>query len=81
MKDDVRFVLDIRNLADKIASYMPKAANRKGKILLSTGNIIETKRRIVDASTQQKEFRSEYPQLFIDVNNDFVMKIIPLLKQ
>jgi len=72
LKDDVRFVLDIRNLAGKIASYMPKAADKKGKIILSLENVIQTKRRIMDASTQEKELRSEYPQLVIDVNNDFI---------
>ena len=70
--DDVRFVLDVKNLAGKLATFMPKQENKKGKILLSPEKVIQTKRRIIDAATQEKELRSEYPQLVLDIENSSV---------
>jgi hypothetical protein len=70
--DEVRFVLDVRNLAHKIAPFMP-VADKKGKIKLLPEMVIQTKRRIVDALVQEKEMRSEYPELVIDVPNRQVL--------
>ncbi len=67
-KEDVRFVLDVRNLAVKIAPLMPKA-EKKGKVLLSPEIVVQTRRRLVEAETQEKELRSEYPQLLVDIEN------------
>lgn len=72
LKEDVRFVLDVKNLANKFAAFMPKQENKKGKILLSPEKVIQTRRRIMDAATQEKELRSEYPQLIIDVQSNLV---------
>lgn len=66
-KEEVRFVLDIKNLATKISPFMPKS-DKKGKIMLSPEEIIHTKRRIIAANTQEKELRSEHPQFVIDIS-------------
>lgn len=66
LRDDVRFVLDVKNLAGKMAPFMPKA-DSKGKILLSPDAVTLTRRRILDAYIQEKELRSEYPQLVINI--------------
>jgi GTPase SAR1 family protein len=71
LKDEVRFVLDVKNLSGKFTPFMPKA-DKKGKILLSPETTIQTRRRIVDAAVQERELRSEYPQLVVDVQNDAV---------
>lgn len=63
--DDVRFVLRTEGLSKKLAPYMPKG--EKGKILLTPETIIQTRRRVVDAVTKEKDLRSEYPQLNIDL--------------
>lgn len=66
MKEEVRFVLDVKNLANRLTPYMPKA-EKKGKILLSPETILQTRRRVVDANIKEKELRSEYPQMVIDI--------------
>lgn len=66
LKDEVRFTIDIKNLSNKFTSFIPKA-DKKGKIILSPEKVKITKRRIVDANIQEKELRSEYPQLVMNV--------------
>lgn len=70
-RDEVRFVLDVKNLAGKFSSFMPKA-DKKGKIMLMPETLKQTRRRLVDANIQEKELRSEYPQLEIDVEGKAV---------
>ena len=67
-KEEVRFVLDVKKLAGKFSAFIPKS-DKKGKILLSPETLIQTRRRLVDANIQEKELRSEYPQLTICVEN------------
>ncbi|HNX29627.1 MAG TPA: phospholipase D family protein [Syntrophomonadaceae bacterium] len=82
VNEEVKFVLSVKNLAHKIASYMPKA-DKKGKILLLPEMVIQTKRRIMDGLVQEKELRSEYPELVIDIPdhqvllNDTVLDLEP----
>jgi hypothetical protein len=66
--DNVRFTLDVKNLAGKFSPFMPKA-DKKGKILLTPETVKLTRRRLVDASVQEKELRNEYPQLTVDIEN------------
>jgi len=65
-KDDVRFVLDVKNLAKKFTPYMPKP-DKKGKQILSPEIVVQTRRRLIGAAVQDKELRSQHPQLFIDI--------------
>lgn len=67
-KEEVRFVLDIKGLSSKYKPLMPKT-DKKGKIILSPENIIQTRKRVVAANIQEKELRSEYPCLDIDIDN------------
>lgn len=62
VKEEVRFVLDVRNLAGKLAPSVPKP-DKKGKIMLSPEKIRSIRRQVVSVQTQQKELQSEYPQL------------------
>ncbi len=70
-REEIKFVLDVKNLANKISSYMPRV-DKKGKISLSPEVMIQTRRKIIDASIQEKELRSEYPHLIIDIENSKV---------
>lgn len=65
LKEEVRFVLDVKSLAGKFTPYMPKA-DKKGKLILSPESVKQTRRRIEAANIQERELRSEYPQLVID---------------
>ncbi|MHC1693672.1 MAG: restriction endonuclease PLD domain-containing protein [Eubacteriales bacterium] len=71
LKEEVRFVLDVKNLAGKFAPFMPKA-DKKGKIALSPEIVKQTRRRIEAAKVQDSELRSEYPQLVMDAVNQSV---------
>lgn len=61
-KEEVRFALDVKNLAAKLAPSVPKP-DKKGKILLSPEKIKSIRRQVVAAKTKEKELQSEYPQL------------------
>lgn len=82
LKEEVRFVLDVRNLANKFSPYIPKA-EKNGKTVLSPEKIITTRKRIVAAKIQEKELRSEYPQLVVNVDegtallNDTILDLSP----
>ena len=61
-KEDVRFALDVKGLAARFASSVPKP-DKRGKTLLSPEKIKIIRRQIVADKTKEKELRSEYPQL------------------
>ena len=61
-KEEVRFALNVKELAGKFAPSVPKP-DKKGKLMLSPEKIKTIRRQIVAAQTQQKELQSEYPQL------------------
>ena len=70
-KEDVRFALDVKGLAVRFASSVPKP-DKKGKILLSPEKIKIIRRQIVADKTKEKELRSEYPQLEVFVDEGIV---------
>lgn len=67
--EEVRFVLDIRNLAARLAPSLPKPDKKTGKILLSPEKIKTIRKQVVANDTKEKELRSEYPQLVVDADN------------
>jgi hypothetical protein len=66
LKEEVRFVLDTRNLVNKFTPLMPKP-DKKGKIILSPQTVVQTRSRLIEAAVKEKELRSEYPQLVLDI--------------
>lgn len=70
-KEDVRFALDVKGLAARFASSVPKP-DKKGKTLLSPEKIKIIRRQIVADKTKEKELRSEYPQLEVFVDEGTV---------
>ena len=72
--EDVDFVLDTRTLARKIAPLVPvsKDEKKKGKVLVSPEIIQKVRRQLVRESEQEKELRSEYPQLTLDIEKNAV---------
>jgi hypothetical protein len=69
----------------KFSPFVPKAS-KTGKIHLTPDVIKQIRRRLVDAKTQAKELRSEYPQLTIDIEsqtaalNDLPLDLKPEIK-
>jgi len=70
-KDDVHFILGVNKLANKFSAYTPKE-DKKGKILILPETVVSMRKKIIDGITQEKELRSEYPQLVVDVNDNQV---------
>ena len=70
-KEEVRFVLDVKNLAANLTPSVPKP-DKKGKLLLSPEKIITIRRQIVADQTKEKELRSEYPHLEVFAAEGFV---------
>ena len=56
--DEVRFVLDTRKQAEKLAPMMPKAERKTKRILITPDQIIKTKRIIHNNAIKEKEQRS-----------------------
>ena len=81
-REEVRFILDVKNLAAKFAPSVPKP-DKKGKLLLSPEKIKAVRRQVVADKEKQSELRSEYPQLevFPDEGiaklNDTVLDLSP----
>lgn len=63
-KQEVRFVLDIKNLAAKFSSAVPKP-DKNGKLMLSPEKVKTIRRQVAASKTQEKELQSEYPKLEI----------------
>ena len=61
-RDEIRFVLDVRNLAAKFAPSVPKS-DTKGKWMLSPERMKSIKRQVLASQTKEKELRNEFPQL------------------
>ena len=72
--EEVKFVLDTHNLAKKIASSIPitKEGKKNGKILITPDVIQKVRRQLVKETEHEKELRSEYPQLAVDVEENAV---------
>ncbi len=81
--EDVKFVLDTRQLAKNLAPLSPVVDKKSGKILITPESIIKIRKRIIDNNLQEKELRSEYPQLVLDINagtvklNDIYLDLNP----
>lgn len=61
-KEALRFVLDVRNLAAKLAPSVPKP-DKKGKLMLSPESMKRVRRHAVEGETKVRELQSQYPQL------------------
>jgi len=71
VSDDIRFVLDVRKLAGKFSSFIPKA-DKRGKIHLIPDSFKQIRYRLVEANKQIKDLRNEHPQLDVDIENTSV---------
>lgn len=61
-KEEVRFVLDVRKLAEKLSPSVPKP-DKHGKLMLSPEKIKTVRRQVVSNQIKEKELQSEYPQM------------------
>lgn len=61
-KEEVRFVLDVRNLAARFTPSIPKP-DKKGKWMLSPEKMKMIRRQVVSDNLKEKELQSEYPKL------------------
>lgn len=82
LKEEVRFALDVKNLAAKFSPSVPKP-DKKGKLMLSPERIKTIRRQIVSDQLKEKELQSQYPRLEIFVDkgtaklNDKILQLNP----
>ena len=81
-REEVRFMLDVRNLAAKLAPAVPKP-DKKGRLVLSPEKVKIVRRQVMEDRAKEREVRSEYPQLevFVDAGearlNDVPLDLAP----
>lgn len=71
LKEETRFGYEVKNLANRLSPYMPKT-DTKGRTLLSIEEGKMIRNKLIDLKKKEKEVRSEYPQLIIDVDTGIV---------
>ena len=66
--DEVQFILDTHKLSKELAPTIPKGEKRTGRIVIVPDMITRIRRTRSDEVVKERELRSEYPQLNVDVN-------------
>lgn len=70
--EDVEFVIDTQHIAEKLAPHLPKA-DKKGKTVLSFEHIVTARKKIINQIKQDRELRSEYPELIVNIDSGTVL--------
>jgi hypothetical protein len=65
--EEVRFIMDTHKIAESLTPMLPKADKKTGKLTVVTDTITRLRRQLINETVKEKELRSEYPQLLIDV--------------
>ena len=63
-REEVRFMLDVRNLATRLAPAVPKP-NKQGRLVLAPEKVKTIRRQVAADLAKEREVRSEYPKLEI----------------
>ena len=66
--DEVQFILDTHKLSKELAPTIPKGEKKTGRIVIVPDMITRIRRTRSDEVVKERELRSEYPQLNVDVN-------------
>ena len=69
--NDFEFIMDTKNLSNKIEPMLPKA-KKQSRIALVPDVFTTVKRRILDDKQKTAELRSEYPELVIELKEGTV---------
>lgn len=67
LSEDVQFILDTHKQAKEISHIIPKPEKKSGKTYIDPNAITKIRKHRADEIVREKELRSEYPQLNIDV--------------
>ncbi len=67
-KDEIQFILDTHNLSKDLAPTIPKGDKKTGKMVIAPDVITKIRKFRSDEVVKEKEHRSEYPQLNVDVD-------------
>lgn len=68
VSDDVQFILDTHKLSKELAPTIPKGEKKTGRIIIVPDTITKIRRTRSDEVVKERELRSEYPQLNVDVD-------------
>ena len=70
--EEVRFILDVSKKAEKLAAHMPKIDKKSHVIKINAEDITRIRRKLVEEKKKERDLRSEYPQLIVDVTGESV---------
>lgn len=65
--EEVKFILDTRNIAAKLVPFAPKHDKKDGKLLVTPESVVKIRRLVKNNNIQEQELRSVYPQFIVDV--------------
>lgn len=69
---EINFILDVKKAASKLAPMIPKGDKKTGKAVVSPDTIQKIRRQVQSEAVKERELRSEYPQLVVDVDRNQV---------
>ena len=66
--EEVHFVLDTQKLAKELTPILPKSDKKTGKTVIVPNTITKIRKQRAEELIKERELRSEYPSLNIDIN-------------
>ena len=67
--EEIKFILDVRRKAERLKPSIPVSKNKTDKTLISPEKIIQIKRHLQSEEVKERSIRSEYPELYINVED------------
>lgn len=69
--EDIEFILDVKRISEELKPLIPKNENKKKsrRTIIQADDIIKIKRKVIEDNARQKDLRSEFPQLVLDIEN------------
>lgn len=68
VSEDVQFILDTHKLSKELSPIIPNKDKKTGRIVIAPEIIAKIRRTRSDEVIKERDLRSEYPQLNVDVN-------------
>jgi hypothetical protein len=65
--ETIKFILGVSKKADKLAPLMPKPEKKTRRTIISPDVITKLRRHLIEERDKERDLRSEYPQLVVDV--------------
>ena len=70
--EEIHFSLDLKLAADKIAPMVTKEDKKTKKTYFTVDELTKIRKRVIDEAKKEQDFRSEYPHLRVNINEQTV---------